>query len=63
MKSSSVPTKVRIGLPVVFAYQSLAYPADTFAVRNWLQQCPEIGLATDAETMLNWLKGAVAVKA
>jgi transglutaminase-like putative cysteine protease len=46
-------------LPVVFAYQSLAYPADTFAVRNWLLQCPEIGLATDAETMLNTMCTAI----
>jgi transglutaminase-like putative cysteine protease len=44
-------------LPVVFAYQSFSYPADTdtSAVRHWLRQFPEIAAATDAETMLNAL--------
>ncbi len=42
-------------LPVVAAYRSLSYPADASAIRNWLQQFPEVGTATDAETMLNTL--------
>jgi transglutaminase-like putative cysteine protease len=40
-------------LPVVFAYQSASYPDDTCAVRNWLQQHPEIGMSTDAESLLH----------
>ena len=42
-------------LPVVFAYQSLSYPADTNTVGNWLKQFPEIAAAADAETMLSTL--------
>lgn len=53
-----IPTPVlydSLELPVVVAYQSYCYPADAYAVRNWLFQFPEIGAATDAETMLNTL--------
>jgi transglutaminase-like putative cysteine protease len=46
-------------LPVVFAYQTLAYPADAFAIREWLQQHPDINTATDAETMLNLLNATI----
>lgn len=42
-------------MPVVIAYQQFSYPADADAVRSWLRQFPEIGAATDAETMLNTL--------